>query len=113
MSNTCGFPANKKTCGFSNLQNDIFLALSCFSKKKDIILFYPKWHFESFTLLIQCFLSLSNHAKVTPGSHKHHKWMGPAIRMSLPSFRLGKTNRIASVISQKKTAKSLNMYKRK
>ncbi|KAG2537195.1 hypothetical protein PVAP13_9NG255200 [Panicum virgatum] len=23
---------------------------------------------------------------VTTGSHKHHKWMGPAIRMSLPSF---------------------------
>lgn len=81
-------------------QNVTFLTLS-----------FPlsKWYSRTLALLTQCFISLSNHVEVTTGSHKNHKWVGPAIRMSLPSFRLGKTNRMASMISQKKAARFQNM----
>ncbi|TVU32152.1 hypothetical protein EJB05_23871, partial [Eragrostis curvula] len=33
-------------------------------------------------------MHLCNISLPLTGSHKHHKWMGPAIRMSLPSFRV-------------------------
>jgi hypothetical protein len=81
------------------LQDDVFLTVSYYLKRGTL-----KASLYRFNVFFH-FLIMGG-----TGSHKHHKWIGPAIRMSLPSFRLGNKPDSLRGIS-KETAKSLNMYK--